>query len=153
MRKTLQQRKETGFTIVEVLIVLAIAGLIILVVLLAVPALQRNGRNTSMKSDASAVAGGISEFESNNDGAMPTAVAGTGTVAVSGGGTTTPTDAKVQGSTVVNSSANHTPAVGTISVDLQDKCTTTGNANVRAAAVWYAIENSSATPQYKCIDS
>lgn len=151
MQKKLQQRKESGFTIVEVLIVLAIAGLIILVVLLAVPALQRNGRNTSMKNDASAVAGGISEYQSNNDGLMPTSVAGTGTVTVSGSGTST--DAKVQGSTVVNSSASHTPAVGTISVDLQDKCNTTGNANVRAAAVWYAIENSSATPQYKCIDT
>lgn len=151
MRKTLQQRKESGFTIVEVLIVLAIAGLIILVVLLAVPALQRNGRNTSMKSDASAVAGGISEYQSNNDGLMPTSVRGTGTVTVSGSGTST--DAKVQGSTVVDSSADHTPDVGTISVDLQDKCNTTGNANVRAAAVWYAIENSSATPQYKCIDT
>lgn len=151
MQKRIQQRKENGFTIVEVLIVLAIAGMIILVVLLAAPALQRNGRNTSMKSDASAVAGGITEYQSNNDGLMPTSVAGTGTVIVSGGGTST--DAKVQGSTVVNSSASHTPAVGTISVDLQDKCSTSGNANVRAAAVWYAIENSSATPQYKCIDT
>ncbi len=151
MQKRIQQRKENGFTIVEVLIVLAIAGMIILVVLLAAPALQRNGRNTSMKSDASAVAGGITEYQSNNDGLMPTSVAGTGTVIVSGGGTST--DAKVQGSTVVNSSASHTPAVGTISVDLQDKCSTSGNANVRAAAVWYAIEKSSATPQYKCIDT
>ncbi|MDQ3065292.1 MAG: prepilin-type N-terminal cleavage/methylation domain-containing protein, partial [bacterium] len=31
-----------GFTIIEVLIVLAIAGLIMLIVFLAVPALQRN---------------------------------------------------------------------------------------------------------------
>jgi prepilin-type N-terminal cleavage/methylation domain-containing protein len=153
MRKTLQQRKEQGFTIVEVLIVLAIAGLIILVVLLAVPALQRNGRNSAMKSDASGVSGGIAEFQSNNDGAMPTLVAGTGTVAISGAAGTTATNAKVQGSTVVNSAANHTPPVGTISVDLQDRCDSTGNANVRAAAVWYAIENSSGTPQYKCIDN
>jgi prepilin-type N-terminal cleavage/methylation domain-containing protein len=36
-------KKEKGFTIIEVMIVLAIAGLIMLVVFLAVPALQRPG--------------------------------------------------------------------------------------------------------------
>lgn len=151
MRNKLQQRKESGFTIVEVLIVLAIAGLIILVVLLAVPALQRNGRNTAIKNDASAVSGGIAEYSSNNDGGLPTGVAGTGTVVISGAGTST--NAKVQGATVVDNAANHSPALGHISVDLQDRCDTTGNANTRAAAVWYSIENSSGTPQYKCIDT
>ena len=45
-QKTSEQK---GFTIIEVMIVLAIAGLIILIVFLAVPALQRNGRNTQQK--------------------------------------------------------------------------------------------------------
>jgi prepilin-type N-terminal cleavage/methylation domain-containing protein len=70
-----QLKKRTeGFTIIEVLIVLAIAGLIILIVLLAVPALQRNQRNTSRKNDASRVAGAVTNFTSNNNGAMPCAV-------------------------------------------------------------------------------
>jgi prepilin-type N-terminal cleavage/methylation domain-containing protein len=38
-------KKADGFTIIEVMIVLAIAGLIMLVVFLAVPSLQRNSRN------------------------------------------------------------------------------------------------------------
>ncbi|GEM_PF-295328 len=63
-----------GFTIIEVMIVLAIAGLILLIVFLAVPALQRNARNTQRKSDASAIASGIATFVSNNGGALPTAV-------------------------------------------------------------------------------
>lgn len=58
-----------GFTIIEVLIVLAIAGLILLVVFLAVPALQRNSRNTQRKSDISALAGAIQEYTANNGGA------------------------------------------------------------------------------------
>ncbi|PID30726.1 hypothetical protein CSA80_04300 [Candidatus Saccharibacteria bacterium] len=149
MKKQLQQRKESGFTIVEVLIVLAIAGLIILVVLLAVPALQRNGRNTSIKSDASAVAGGISEYQSNNDGAMPTDVDGTGTVTISGAGEDT--TAKVQGSTEVSTGTDQEPALGTIVVNLGQRCD--GSTNARAAAVWYSIENSSGEPQYKCVDS
>ena len=50
-----------GFTIIEVLIVLAIAGLIMLIVFLAVPALQRNSRNTQRNNDASLVGGAMNE--------------------------------------------------------------------------------------------
>ncbi|MGZ6004596.1 MAG: type II secretion system protein [Candidatus Saccharimonadales bacterium] len=69
-----------GFTIIEVLIVLAIAGLIILIVLLAVPALQRNQRNTSRKNDATRIAGAITNFESANSGSLPTTTADLTTV-------------------------------------------------------------------------
>jgi prepilin-type N-terminal cleavage/methylation domain-containing protein len=148
------KKSNQGFTIIEVMIVLAIAGLIILIVLLAVPALQRNGRNTAIKNDASAVAAGISEFESNNDGKMPTNIAGTGTVAVTGGAGTTSAEAKVQGSTIANDVASvpgaNAPAAGTISVYLGHKCGVAA-ANTRAAAVYYSIETASGTAQ-KCLD-
>lgn len=71
--KTNLKKQEKGFTIIEVLIVLAIAGLIILIVFLAVPALQRNSRNTQRKNDVSALLGGVSEHISNNSGALPAA--------------------------------------------------------------------------------
>jgi len=73
MLQKLQKRKESGFTIIEVLIVLAIAGLIMLVVFLAVPALQRNSRNTQRKGDVSSLLGAVSEYVNNNGGALPTA--------------------------------------------------------------------------------
>lgn len=57
-----------GFTIIEVLIVLAIAGLIMLVVFMAVPALQRNQRNNTRKAEASRIATLVSECLSNNNG-------------------------------------------------------------------------------------
>lgn len=67
-------RKQTeGFTIIEVLIVLAIAGLIMLIVFLAVPALQRNSRNTSRRSEAGRFAAAANEFVSNNNGTLPVA--------------------------------------------------------------------------------
>lgn len=66
-----KQKREEGFTIIEVLIVLAIAGLIILIVFLAVPALQRNSRNTQRKNDVSAIAGALNEYISNNQGKLP----------------------------------------------------------------------------------
>lgn len=62
-----------GFTIIEVLIVLAIAGLILLIVFLAVPALQRNSRNTQARNEAANVLGALSEFVSNNNGKLPAA--------------------------------------------------------------------------------
>ncbi|MFI5275442.1 MAG: type II secretion system protein [Candidatus Saccharimonadales bacterium] len=64
-------KRNDGFTIIEVLIVLAIAGLIMLIVFLAVPALQRNARNTSRKSDASSLGSAIAEYVNNNDGQIP----------------------------------------------------------------------------------
>jgi prepilin-type N-terminal cleavage/methylation domain-containing protein len=69
-------KREDGFTIIEVLIVLAIAGLIMLIVFLAVPALQRNARNTSRKSDASSLASALSEYINNNDGQLPASCTG-----------------------------------------------------------------------------
>ncbi len=74
------KKKTEGFTIIEVLIVLAIAGLILLIVFLAVPALQRNSRNNGRKNDISRIAAGVNEFVSNNNGTLPTNVQ-TGTIA------------------------------------------------------------------------
>lgn len=65
------QTKEKGFTIIEVLIVLAIAGLIMLIVFLAVPALQRNSRNTQRRNDVSGMLGVYQEAVNNNNGAVP----------------------------------------------------------------------------------
>jgi prepilin-type N-terminal cleavage/methylation domain-containing protein len=65
-------RKENkGFTIIEVLIVLAIAGLIMLIVFLAVPALQRNSRNSGRKSDMGRLGGEVNQYVANNNGTLP----------------------------------------------------------------------------------
>ena len=64
--------KSKGFTIIETLIVLAIAATIFLVVFLAVTALNRSSRNTQRKDDAAAVIAGMSEYAGNNSGVLPT---------------------------------------------------------------------------------
>lgn len=66
-----KQKREQGFTIIEVLIVLAIAGLIMLVVFLAIPALQRNSRNNQRQTDVANLLGAVGEYVSNNNGALP----------------------------------------------------------------------------------
>lgn len=61
-------RSQKGFTIIEVLIVLAIAGLIMLIVFLAVPALQRNSRNAQRNNDAASLGGAVNECLSAKNG-------------------------------------------------------------------------------------
>jgi prepilin-type N-terminal cleavage/methylation domain-containing protein len=68
----LKKIDKKGFTIIEVLIVLAIAGLILLVVFLAVPALQRNQRNTGRRNDAARIAAAVNDYVSNSNGTTPT---------------------------------------------------------------------------------
>jgi len=68
------KKRKDGFTIIEVMIVLAIAGLIMLIVFLAVPALQRTARNTTRKADASAIAAAVASYIDNNGGQLPSGV-------------------------------------------------------------------------------
>ena len=72
MLKKLQKSNNKGFTIIEIMIVLAIAALILLIVFLAIPALQRSSRNTSRKSDAGHVSSAVNNYVSNNNGSVPT---------------------------------------------------------------------------------
>jgi len=61
-------KKEQGFTIIEVALVLAIAALIFLVVFLAVPALQRNQRDDARKRDLANIVQALTTFGANNSG-------------------------------------------------------------------------------------
>jgi prepilin-type N-terminal cleavage/methylation domain-containing protein len=67
------QHKEKGFTIIEVVLVLAIAGLIFLMVFIALPALQRSQRDSARKSEVGTIASAITSYQSNNRGSAPTA--------------------------------------------------------------------------------
>ena len=86
MLQKLKKRKNDGFTIIEVMIVLAIAGLIMLIVFLAVPALQRNAHNTSIKNDVANVLGAMNEYANNNNGTIATAASISGNTITVGSG-------------------------------------------------------------------
>ncbi|HSW85798.1 MAG TPA: prepilin-type N-terminal cleavage/methylation domain-containing protein [Candidatus Saccharimonadales bacterium] len=64
-------KSQKGFTIIEVMIVLVIAGLILLIIFLAIPALSKTKRNLQRKNDASHVAVEIQNWIANNNGLMP----------------------------------------------------------------------------------
>lgn len=65
-------KSKSGFTIIEVVLVLAIAGLIFLMVFLALPALQRSQRDTQRRDDLSGFSTQITNYQSNNRGKVPT---------------------------------------------------------------------------------
>jgi len=65
------QTKSKGFTIIEVVLVLAIAGLIFLMVFIALPALQRNQKDSDRKAQVGKVVAAIVSWQSNNSTAIP----------------------------------------------------------------------------------
>lgn len=71
-----------GFTIIEVVLVLAIAGLIFLMVFIALPAMQRSQRDTQRRDQLSMLMTQITQYQANNRNKLPT---GTGTLVIDNG--------------------------------------------------------------------
>jgi prepilin-type N-terminal cleavage/methylation domain-containing protein len=147
MLTNLKKRTE-GFTIIEVLIVLAIAGLILAIVFLAVPALQRSNRNTARRQDVGNLLSAVIEYQANNGGANPAIAAGTSTG--NAGGTSIKSLVQLSSNiTVVNvvpPGANGT-TTSRVDVAIPAKCsgsntTSTGAAPTQAAAM-YTLEGGS----------
>lgn len=155
MIQNLKKRTE-GFTIIEVMIVLVIAAVILLIVFLAVPALQRNSRNTQRRNDVARVGTAVNNFVSSANGAVFTA--GTGSANL----TTVIADVGTLGQytlTATGTGANFSVAAGAQSgvttlanmrVVTGAVCdTTTVGATVaggpRQMAIQYASENASST--------
>ena len=70
---TIERRDDprSGFTIIEVVLVLAIAGLIFLMVFIALPALQRSQRDTQRRDDLARLATAITQYQTNNNNRLP----------------------------------------------------------------------------------
>ena len=68
MKNLLTKKKVSGFTIIEVMIVLAIAGLIMVIVFIAVPQLQRNQRDNARQNIANRERPEIETYDGNIQG-------------------------------------------------------------------------------------
>ena len=69
--KKLDIKPKKGFTIIEVVLVLAIAALIFLMVFIALPNLQVSQRDTQRRDDLARFAAQITQYSSNNRGKVP----------------------------------------------------------------------------------
>lgn len=162
MFKKLKEQSR-GFTIIEVLIVLAIAGLIMVIVFLAVPSLQRSSRNNQIRNDASVTLGYINEWASNNNGALPVAVCtpgDSGDFYLSRDATCNTSDTlggKIRGGIPATSGTANPPSgtIQAIVVGLNRKCASSAissSTSNRAFAVGFNVETAGGdTPQ--CIES
>ncbi|MBQ3436828.1 type II secretion system protein [Candidatus Saccharibacteria bacterium] len=64
-------KNNTGFTIIEVALVLAIAGLIFLMVFIALPGLRASQRDTSRRENIMSFLDNVKKFQNNNRGSLP----------------------------------------------------------------------------------
>ncbi len=151
MLQKLQKRKESGFTIIEVLIVLAIAGLIMLVVFLAVPALQRNSRNTTYRNEASRLVDAYGEVSANAGG----------TVLTSADNATVLAAANTKSITAINIGTGNTSGTVPTTTDTAlirtgTKCSaanssTTPAGSTRQIVILFLVETSGGT-QIQCVE-
>ena len=65
-------KRRNGFTMIEVSLVLAIAGLILMMVFIALPGLQRSQRDAKRREDVLLVLEKIKDYQQSNRGALPT---------------------------------------------------------------------------------
>ncbi|HVU59896.1 MAG TPA: prepilin-type N-terminal cleavage/methylation domain-containing protein [Candidatus Saccharimonadales bacterium] len=166
MTQKLEKRRARavqGFTIIEVMIVLAIAGLILLIVFLAVPALQRSSRNTQRKTDVSAVLAAVDDFENNNGGTAPPAnsfaIGTDGTLTISSTGMASAT-AKLgyykSGQVTVQTAYQNVtgnPTGDQVTIYEGTRCasaTSSAQGNNRQVAAVYAVETGGGTYAWQC---
>jgi prepilin-type N-terminal cleavage/methylation domain-containing protein len=130
---SLQQlkKKSEGFTIIEVLIVLAIAGLIMVIVFIAVPALQRSQRNEARNNDARLITNAVNECLSNRNGVTTSCDAFSATEVV------LPSNLN-QVTTASFAAAWGTTTAATVSYASQ--CAADGNSVVGGSARQYAVK-------------
>ncbi len=146
--------KQQGFTIIEVMIVLVIASVILLIVFLAVPALQRNSRNNQRKNDVSRLLSAITEWSNNNNGKLPTTDDEKVSALLNVGQGSYYSEAPTwQSGKVTNSmDAEHITIVTKASCDANGDDTVSA-ASGRRFAVLYAVETGSGTPDKTCTES
>jgi len=146
------QKQSKGFTIIEVVLVLAIAALIFLMIFVALPALQRNQANGARKADVGVVVSALGTYRTNNSGRLPTTAMQLGTYLDGGLARLDSTPANVSYA-ATPSGSNETVITGTgSSTDIDKlyvrtgaKCTTSSSgvvqpAGARQAAVLTVVE-------------
>lgn len=145
------EKKEKGFTIIEVVLVLAIAALIFLMVFVAFPGLQRQQRDSGRKSAVGTVITAVADYAANNRGVLPSGTELDGYVEdLTTANYSVPVKAGVDGEAI-------NATIDTITVYTKAKCapdgkiTTTG-ASARQFAVGTYLESGGASGVPYCVN-
>jgi prepilin-type N-terminal cleavage/methylation domain-containing protein len=142
-----------GFTIIEVVLVLAVAALIFLIVFLAVPSLQRSRRDTARKNDLGRLMSQLESYASNNNGDYPTTGNFNNFVTQYMGN-----DFKDPSKGTAYKWVGTDPALGQVQYGTNKKCSAdnkliTGSGGIREIAVRIRIEQGGASATYFCQDN
>lgn len=168
MLSNIKKRSEEGFTIIEVMIVLAIAGLIMVIVFLAIPQLQRQQRNTRAKDVVNRMKAELENYAGNNNGkypwqassgawvpgVIPQATDGFYVRYLASVDTKDPKSGSAMSVNYVNGVPGAVPAPGTVNVSSTTKCdgesvTATDATGARQYSMSYSLEGNAVY----CIDN
>jgi len=158
--KFLQKKNQSGFTIIEVMIVLAIAGVIMVALFLAVPALQRSSRNNQRAADASSIAAAVNECLNARNGKKDSCDTTAEMVPAFLDTAVASTKLKYLTTVTFALTAPVQPAVGdvvTVNVGFVAKCSPDGSGVIagtqREFAVLYNSENANGSSVTRCLSS
>lgn len=175
--KTLAKGSQ-GFTIIEILIVMAIVGLLLLILLVIVPTTQRSARNHNRKAAVGYTSASLTEYKSTR-GVYPLSASHDERAAFVNGlrnngptknfeilyGTNSlshqyPYDAPGGADSAMDEviiipahRCNQNPAVGPGDVDYPAESTSIGDMNYNTYAVFTLLEPRSGTPRVYCLDA
>lgn len=125
----LKKISKKGFTIVETLIVLVVAGVIIGIVIVAAGGLNTSSKNSAIKKDAANMLSAFTDFVNNNNGAVATGA----TLALPGGISKNITSDTIV--TTVPAGAGVTAGATVLSLYNNYSCGTNGATTAQAAAI------------------
>lgn len=150
-----QTQKKDGFTIIEVVLVLAIAALIMLLVFLAWPALQRGQRDQARNSDVSLLASTIGTWKTNNKGKVPADNTQL-TAATNGLSLSQYETSDIQYNAGASTTLGPLTDIQFIRYVKNHKCDDTGGGTTKAggrqAALQYMVEGGGGAPTAQCRD-
>ena len=142
-------KKEKGFTLIEIVLVLAIAGLLLVIVFLAVSGAQKSRRDTQRKNDLSRITAQIESYASNTNGCYPGSAAAAGCAAATTWAlfttstyiTASNLNDPTTGAAYTYAAFTAAPATGTVSYRFGTYCDGTGGGTARGYSVNMGLEN------------
>jgi len=132
-------KKEKGFTLIEIVLVLAIAGLLMVIVFLAVSGAQKSRRDTQRKNDLSRLSAAIESYASNSNGSYPASLTANNFSSYVPSNFTDPSS-----NTSYLSVGVGTPGAVTYTLGTGTTCDGAANANSRVYAVRMTLEQGTA---------
>lgn len=133
------KKMKKGFTLIEIVIVLAIAALIMVVVFLAVQGAQRSQRDNTRKDVAARVLAAATAYQGNNSGANPANAAALQTYLGWAANPTTTNGLAITLTNTIGSPAACTTSTGSVSISAVSPMTVT--ACLESTTTNYSIHN------------